>query len=141
MNRHLDANKKKSSQEGYDPTTLYIPESAFKDMSPCMKQFWSIKQTNYDKIVLMKLGKFYELFYDDAYIGHKYLDLKWMGAKMHTGFPEKSLEKHAITLVNLGFKICVVEQTEVISKPTIRTFIILFLDCQRTRNKVIRSQR
>jgi DNA mismatch repair protein MSH6 len=32
----------------------------------------------------------------DAYIGNKYLDLKWMGTKMHTGFPERSLEKYAV---------------------------------------------
>jgi DNA mismatch repair protein MSH6 len=52
-----------------------------------MKQFWKIKSENHDKIVLFKLGKFYEMFYEDAAIGNKYLDLKWMGTKMHVGFP------------------------------------------------------
>ena len=49
----------------------------------------------FDTIIFFKLGKFYELFYDDALIGNKILDLKWMGKKMHAGFPEKSLEKYA----------------------------------------------
>jgi DNA mismatch repair ATPase MutS len=58
------------------------------------------------------LGKFYELFYDDAMIGHKLLDLNWMGDKMHTGFPEKSLDKYANILIKKGHKICIVEQIE-----------------------------
>jgi len=27
------------------------------------------------------------MFYEDAVIGNKYLELKYMGTKMHTGFP------------------------------------------------------
>lgn len=75
-----------------------------------MKQFWKIKSQNFDKIVLFKLGKFYELFYDDAVVGNKYLDLKFMGTKMHSGFPEKSLDRYANELVQLGFKTIIVEQ-------------------------------
>jgi DNA mismatch repair protein MSH6 len=56
-----------------------------------MKQYWTFKSEHYDKILFFKVGKFYELFYEDAYVGNKYLNLKWMGAKMHTGFPEKSI--------------------------------------------------
>ena len=59
-----------------------------------MKQFWNVKQNNFDKVILFKLGKFYELFYEDAMIGNKYLDLKYMGTKMHTGFPEKTLDRY-----------------------------------------------
>jgi DNA mismatch repair protein MSH6 len=35
-----------------------------------------------------------------------------MGKKMHVGFPEKALERYAISLVSKGFKVAVVEQTE-----------------------------
>jgi DNA mismatch repair protein MSH6 len=31
-----------------------------------MKQYWSIKSENFEKVVLIKLGKFYEMFYEDA---------------------------------------------------------------------------
>lgn len=69
---------------------------------------------NYDKILLFKLGKFYEIFYDDAIICHKILDLQWMSStkKLHVGFPEKCLEKNVGVLVNQGYKVAVVEQTE-----------------------------
>ena len=73
-----------------------------------MRQFWKIKSENFDKIILFKLGKFYEMFYDDAAVGNKYLDLKFMGTKMHTGFPEKSLQRYADELVRLGFKTVIV---------------------------------
>ena len=73
-----------------------------------MRQFWKIKSENFDKIILFKLGKFYEMFYDDAAVGNKYLELKFMGTKMHTGFPEKSLQRYADELVRLGFKTVIV---------------------------------
>jgi DNA mismatch repair ATPase MutS len=58
------------------------------------------------------LGKFYEIFYEDAVICNKYLELNWMARKMHVGFPEKGLDKYASMLVSMGFKVAIVEQME-----------------------------
>lgn len=69
---------------------------------------------NYDCILFFKLGKFYELFFDDAVIGNKHLDLNWMATKMHVGFPEKSIDRYASLLVEKGYKVCIVEQTETV---------------------------
>ena len=52
------------------------------------------------------------MFFEDAVIGNKYLDLNWMARKMHVGFPEKTLDKYAASLVKCGFKVCIVEQVE-----------------------------
>lgn len=106
MRRPGDAN--------YDPTTLFIPPHCWKDFTPCMRQYWQIKQTNLDKILFFKLGKFYEIFYSDAIICQKLLDLNWMGGakKLHVGFPEKALDKYLAMLVNQGYKVAVIEQTE-----------------------------
>ena len=52
----------------YDPTTLLIPGTAWKDFTPAMYQYWELKQTNNDKILFFKLGKFYEMFFNDAII-------------------------------------------------------------------------
>ena len=51
---------------------------------------------NYDKILFFKLGKFYEMFYEDAIICQRVLDLNWMGGakKYHVGFPEVALDKY-----------------------------------------------
>ena len=74
-----------------------------------MKQFWTVKRENYDKILLFKLGAFYEIFYNDAFTCQRVLDLNWMGQKAKVGFPEKRLEKYASELVEAGFKVAVVE--------------------------------
>ncbi|CAD8059529.1 unnamed protein product [Paramecium sonneborni] len=95
-----------------DPTTLLIPQIEFNKLTKCMQQFWKYKSENFDKIIFFKLGKFYELFYEDAYIGNKYLDLNWMGRKMHTGFPEKAVHKYKALLLDFGYKVVIVDQTE-----------------------------
>ena len=107
-----DKNGKFPTDFDYDPGSLLIPKEAIKKLTPTMRQYWEIKSNNFDKVVFFKLGKFYEIFYDDAAICNKYLDLNWMSRKMHVGFPEKSLDRYANILVNLGFKVVIVEQTE-----------------------------
>lgn len=78
-----------------------------------MKQYWEIKSEMFDKVCLFKLGKFYEMFYQDAILCHKLLDMNWTHKeKLHVGFPEKRLDEHVQTLVSSGYKVVVVEQTE-----------------------------
>ena len=36
------------------------------ELTPLMKQFWDIKQFHGDKILLFRMGDFFEMFYDDA---------------------------------------------------------------------------
>ena len=94
----------------YDPTTLFIPKDNWAKFTPAMVQYWQIKQFNMDKVLFFKLGKFYEIFYDDAILCHRILDLNYMGnKKLHVGFPEKALDKYLAVLVNFGYKIAVIE--------------------------------
>ena len=95
----------------YDLTTLHIPPSAWKEFTPAIIQYWKLKVDNFEKIFLFKLGKFYEIFFSDAIICQKLLDLNWMGGakKLHIGFPEKVLNKYLEILVNQGFKVAVIE--------------------------------
>jgi DNA mismatch repair protein MSH6 len=109
-----DKNKRKIGEAGYDPTTLFIPEENWKEFTPGMYQFWEIKQDHFEKIFFFKLGKFYEIFYTDAIICQRLLDLNWMGGgkKLHIGFPEKVLDKYLEKMVDHGYKVAVIEQTE-----------------------------
>ena len=95
--------------EEADPTTLYIPESELKNLTSSMAQYWKIKSENFDKVIFFKLGKFYELFFEDALVGHRHLDLNFMGKKMHAGFPERAVNKYAKQLVDKGFKVAIVD--------------------------------
>jgi DNA mismatch repair protein MSH6 len=116
-----DINGNKFGDENYDPTTLFVP--AKEKFTPAMSQYWEIKKHHFDKVLLFKLGKFYELFYLDAIRVQAILDLKWMGddkKKTHVGFPEKALEKNSSILVQRGLKLVVVEQTETTLKNRIK---------------------
>ena len=107
-----DSQGNRPGHPNYDPTTLWVPVD--RKRTPAQEQYWNIKSKHFDAILLFKLGKFYELFYQDAIITQKLLELNWMGdkRKCHVGFPEKVLEKNAAKLVDCGYKVVVVEQTE-----------------------------
>lgn len=93
-----DANQRRPGDPNYDPTTLYIPPGEWAKFSGSLTQYWQIKEKNFDKIILFKLGKFYEMFHTDAILCNRLLDLAWMGnqckdKKLHVGFIEKMLDK------------------------------------------------
>ncbi|RAL05952.1 mismatch repair ATPase MSH6 [Aspergillus ibericus CBS 121593] len=98
----------------YDPRTLYIPPLAWAKFSPFEKQYWEIKQKFWDTVVFFKKGKFYELYENDATIGHQLFDLKLtdrVNMRM-VGVPEMSLDHWANQFVAKGFKIARVDQIE-----------------------------
>ncbi|KAF1744185.1 hypothetical protein MXB_1081 [Myxobolus squamalis] len=67
------------------------------------------------------MGKFYELFHMDADIGVKELGLTYMKGKYaHAGFPETSFAIHASALVEKGYKVARIEQTEKPSDVSVR---------------------
>lgn len=79
-----------------------------------MAQWWTLKSNHYDCIFFFKVGKFYELYHSDAVVGVKELGFTYMGKDehAHSGFPEKAYEKMASQLVEKGYKVARVEQTE-----------------------------
>ncbi|KAJ5579892.1 DNA mismatch repair protein msh6 [Penicillium hispanicum] len=98
----------------YDPRTIYIPPLAWSNFSPFEKQYWEIKQKFWDTVVFFKKGKFYELYENDATIGHQLFDLKLtdrVNMRM-VGVPEMSLPHWANQFVAKGFKIARVDQSE-----------------------------
>ncbi|KAK0113572.1 DNA mismatch repair protein msh6 [Cadophora gregata f. sp. sojae] len=98
----------------YDPRTVYIPPGAWVKFSPFEKQYWEIKQKFWDTVVFFKKGKFYELYENDATIGHQLFDLKLtdrVNMRM-VGVPEMSLDHWANQFVAKGFKIARVDQCE-----------------------------
>nr|KMM68531.1 DNA mismatch repair protein mutS [Coccidioides posadasii RMSCC 3488] len=110
----LDMDKNPPGHPDYDPRTLYIPPLAWSRFSPFEKQYWEIKQKFWDTVVFFKKGKFYELYENDATIGHQLFDLKLtdrVNMRM-VGVPESSLEYWANQFVAKGFKIARVDQSE-----------------------------
>ncbi|EGE01700.1 DNA mismatch repair protein msh6 [Trichophyton equinum CBS 127.97] len=110
----MDMDKNPLGHPDYDPRTLYIPPLAWSKFSPFEKQYWEIKQKFWDTVVFFKKGKFYELYENDATIGHQLFDLKLtdrVNMRM-VGVPEMSLDHWANQFVAKGFKIARVDQSE-----------------------------
>jgi DNA mismatch repair protein MSH6 len=110
----LDADKNPPSHPDYDPRTLYVPPQAMNNFSPFERQYWEIKKNLWDTIVFFKKGKFYELYEQDATVGHQLFDLKLtdrVNMRM-VGVPEASLDHWANQFVAKGFKIARVDQIE-----------------------------
>ena len=108
-----DKSGRSPTHNDYDARTLLVPDSFMKEQSPGMKQWMEFKCCNMDTILFFKVGKFYELYHMDADVGMSELDLIYMkGTKAHSGFPEVSYGKYANILVNRGYKVARVEQTE-----------------------------
>jgi DNA mismatch repair protein MSH6 len=111
-----DINMRRPDDPDYDEKTLYVPPEFLKKETPAMRQWWSIKQRNMDAVLFFKMGKFYELFNEDAVIGVNNLNLMFMKSNedrpAHAGFPESSFTKYADRLIERGFKVIRIEQTE-----------------------------
>ena len=89
------------------------------EMTPMMQQYLKIKEQNKDCIIFFRLGDFYEMFFDDAKIASKELELTLTGRDCGLeerapmcGVPFHSYESYVARLVARGFKVAICEQTE-----------------------------
>ncbi len=89
------------------------------ELSPMMKQYLQIKEENPDTILFFRLGDFYEMFFDDAKLASKELELTLTGRDCGLaerapmcGVPFHSYENYVSRLVEKGYKVAICEQTE-----------------------------
>ena len=89
------------------------------ELSPMMKQYFEIKEQNKDCILFYRLGDFYEMFYEDAKIASRELELTLTGRDCGQeerapmcGVPFHSCEGYIARLVAKGYKVAICEQTE-----------------------------
>ncbi len=73
-----------------------------------------LKSQHPDAILFFRLGDFYEMFYDDAKIGAKELNIVLTARKEipMAGVPYHAAEKYITTLVKKGYKVAICEQVE-----------------------------
>jgi len=87
--------------------------------TPMIMQYLEVKKNYQDSILFYRLGDFYEMFFDDAIITSKELDLiltkKAAGNNQKIpmcGIPYHAVDNYLPKLVNRGYKVCIVEQVE-----------------------------
>lgn len=88
-------------------------------LSPMMEQYFQIKKDYPDTILFFRLGDFYEMFFEDAKIASKELELVLTGRDCGQeerapmcGVPFHSADGYIAKLVSRGYKVAVCEQTE-----------------------------
>jgi len=94
-------------------------EVNYNDLSPMMQQYMDIKKDYEDVLVFFRLGDFYELFFEDALITSRELELTLTGKNAGLservpmcGVPHHSAKQYIERLVNKSYKVAVVEQLE-----------------------------
>lgn len=90
-----------------------------ENLSPMMAQYMEIKDKYEDTLLFYRLGDFYELFFDDALIASKELELTLTGRVAGLdekvpmcGVPHHAVKSYIEKVVNKGYKVAICEQLE-----------------------------
>ncbi|QQP39868.1 MutS -like protein 6 [Caligus rogercresseyi] len=86
--KRKDAQGRRPGSPGYDPNTLYLPDSFLCGVTPAQRQWWSLKASNFSSLLFFKMGKMRDV-HDEGEIAH-------------CGFPEASFERYAEILISRG---------------------------------------
>ena len=88
-------------------------------LSPMMQQYMEIKDKYEDSIIFFRLGDFYEMFFDDAIIASRVLELTLTGKQAGLeervpmcGVPHHAYASYVDTLIDKGYKVAICEQLE-----------------------------
>jgi len=88
-------------------------------VTPMMQQYLQIKERYQDAILFFRLGDFYEMFFDDAHVASKVLDITLTsrsksedGGVPLCGVPYHSAQPYIQKLLEAGHKVAVCEQVE-----------------------------
>lgn len=89
------------------------------EFTPMMQQYIECKENYPDAIVFFRIGDFYEMFFEDAYIASRELEIaltgKDAGYKERVpmcGIPVHAYSGYAEKLISKGYKVAIVEQVE-----------------------------
>lgn len=89
------------------------------ELTPMMKQYFEIKNKCRDYIVFYRLGDFYEMFFEDAILASRELELTLTGRDCGQeerapmcGVPFHAYETYVGRLVRKGYKVAICEQVE-----------------------------
>ncbi|MEE1342326.1 MAG: DNA mismatch repair protein MutS, partial [Lachnospiraceae bacterium] len=88
-------------------------------LSPMMKQYVITKESYQDCILFYRLGDFYEMFFEDALIASKELEITLTGKDCGLeerapmcGVPFHACDLYLNKLIEKGYKVAICEQVE-----------------------------
>ena len=88
--------------------------------TPAMRQYLEAKRQHRDAIVFFRMGDFYEMFYEDALMASRALDLTLTSRSKDAGgngipmcgVPYHAADGYLARLVRKGFRVAICEQVE-----------------------------
>ncbi len=88
-------------------------------LSPMMQQYMEIKDKYEDSIIFFRLGDFYEMFFEDAILASRVLELTLTGKQAGLdervpmcGIPHHAYSSYVDELIDKGYKVAICEQLE-----------------------------
>lgn len=98
---------------------LTFDQVDIENLTPMMQQYLTEKEKRPDCLIFFRLGDFYELFFDDAIVASRELELTLTGKDCGLserapmcGVPHHAADNYILRLVKKGFKVAIVEQVE-----------------------------
>src|SRR3989338_7117147 len=88
------------------------------DLTPMARQYQELKAAHKDAVLFFRLGDFYEMFYEDAELASRELDLTLTGRGKDEnrmpmcGIPHHAAEGYISKLIEKGYKVAICEQVE-----------------------------
>ena len=105
--------------EGPEETVaqLTAPDKAMAELTPFMRQWTAAKRENPDALLFFRMGDFYELFYDDAVVVSRELQLTLTArdrerSQPMCGVPYHAVEQYLTRLLRKGYRIAICDQME-----------------------------
>ena len=87
--------------------------------TPMMQQYLEVKQTYPDEILLYRMGDFYEMFFEDAELASRLLDITLTSRNKKAdspipmcGVPYRAVQGYIARLINRGYKVAICDQVE-----------------------------
>src|SRR6516225_7726664 len=88
--------------------------------TPAMRQYLDAKQQHRDAILFFRMGDFYEIFYDDALVAARALELTLTSRSKDSngggipmcGVPHYAVDGYIARLVKKGFRVAICDQVE-----------------------------
>ncbi len=89
------------------------------EFSPMMQQYLNIKEQHKDAILFFRLGDFYEMFFEDAKLASRELEITLTGKECGQeerapmcGVPHHAVDSYVSKLIEKGYKVAICEQLE-----------------------------
>jgi len=91
-----------------------------EDLTPMMRQYHQVKRAHTGKLLLFRLGDFYELFFEDAVLASRELEITLTSRHKDRrgvpipmcGVPYHSVDGYIARLLKKGYKVAICEQVE-----------------------------